>query len=433
MSDDLHILLIDSDDDDRALATTLLRGRFATAHVESSTTVATLLTSLARGGFDVVVAEYRTPWIEGPALFDAIKESHPGVPVVFLTSTDDTECAVAAVRAGAAGYLVKSSDGFQRLPTVVGDALLGEETAGPPRPGYESPADVTTRILQAAQPLVAESKGRAILGTTASVSRDTVGTDAPADQTAAREDLAQLERINTELRGLIAQTAHELDAPLRMVAQHTNAVEAHALDDKGRESLGQVLAGVSRMRELLDDLAAYSRIEAETLRTEPCECNALVDRVAHELAARFGETQVHIQRATLPTVSAAPSQLTQVFENLLSNALKFQTETPAVVEVSARDVGGGWLFSVRDCGIGVEPEFTDGIFDLFRRLRPEYSGTGVGLAICRRIVERHGGRIWVESQAGEGSTFNFTLSKNPAKAGNTRPSAAVRSSRHSAL
>ena len=294
---------------------------------------------------------------------------------------------------------------------------------------------MTTRIVAAAQPLAAGSEYRAILGAFASAARDTVGTDTPDDQTAAREDLAQLERTNTELRGLIAQTAHELDAPLRMVAQHAKVVGAHAqtLDDEGRQSLGLALAGVSRMQELLDDLAAYSRIEAETLRLEPCECNALVDRVAHQLAARFGETHVHIQRATLPTVAAAPSQLTQVFENLLSNGLKFQTETPARVEVAARDLGEEWLFSVRDYGIGVEPEFTDSIFDLFSRLQPEYSGTGVGLAICRRIVERHGGRIWVESRAGEGSTFKFTLSKNPARAGSIRPFAAVRSRRRSAL
>ncbi len=159
----------------------------------------------------------------------------------------------------------------------------------------------------------------------------------------------------------------------------------------------------------------------------------MVDRVAHQLAARCGESHVRIQWATLPTVAAAPSLLTQVFENLLSNGLKFQTETPARVEVAARDAGEEWLFWVRDYGIGVEPEFTDSIFDLFRRLRPEYEGTGVGLAICRRIVERHGGRIWVESRAGEGSTFNFTLSKNPARAGRLQPCAAVRSPRRSSL
>ena len=435
LSDDLHILLIDSDDHDRALATTLLGGRFGTGSVESIATVAALLTSLARGGFDVVVAEYWMPWIEGPALLDAIQESHPGVPVIFLTSTDDTECAVAVVRAGAADYLVKSSRGFLRLATAVDDALLAEGTAGPSRPGHASPADLTNRIVPAAQPPGAGRGQRAILGAVASAARDTAGTDTPDDQTAARGDLAQLKRINAELRGLIAQTAHELDAPLRMVAQHANAIEAHAqaLDSEGRQSLSLALAGVSRMQALLDDLTAYSRIEAETLRLEPCECNALVGRVADRLAARFGETKIHIQLATLPTVAAAPSQLTQVFDNLLSNGLKFQTETPAKVEVAARDVGGEWLFSVRDYGIGVEPEFTDSIFDLFRRLRPEYSGTGVGLAICRRIVERHGGRIWVESRAGEGSTFSFTLSKNPARAESTRPFAAVRSPRRSAL
>lgn len=217
--------------------------------------------------------------------------------------------------------------------------------------------------------------------------------------------------------GLIAQTAHELDAPLRMVAQHARMVGEHAnaLDAEGRRSLDLALAGVSRMHELLDDLGAYARIEAEALKYETCDCDALVDGVAQQLSARLGGDRARIRRAKLPTVLAERSQLTQVFENLLSNALKFQTEILASVEISARAVGEEWLFSVRDCGIGVEREFADSIFTLFKRLRPDYPGTGVGLAICRRVVERHGGRIWVESQTGGGSTFHFTLPKNPVR------------------
>ena len=336
------------------------------------------------------------PWIDGPALLDAIKESRSGVPVIFLTTTDDTECAVEIMRAGATDYLVKTSRGFLRLPTAVADAVL--EAGATPAPGP-------------------------------------VAHEPPPDDVATRDAaLARLERINTELRGLIAQTAHELDAPLRMVTQHARAVGEHAdaLDAEGRRSLVLALAGVGRMHELLDDLAAYARIEAEALNREPCDCSALVDRLVQQLSARFGTDHVRIQWAKLPTVLAERSQLTQVFENLLSNALKFQTETPARVEISARAVGEEWLFSVRDYGIGVERELANTIFNLFKRLRPEYPGTGVGLAICKRVVERHGGRIWVETRAGGGSTFHFTLPKNPVQAAVRRPPDVTRGLRRSA-
>ncbi len=390
LSDELNILLIDPSDDDRALVTTLLANRSGTTSVEAITTAAALMVSLARGGFDVVVAEYRTPWIEGPALLDAITQSCPGIPVIFLTSTDDTECGVAMMRAGADDYLVKSSRGFLRLSTAVDDAVPAAGTDAPSRP-----------------PDVAENP------------------------LASGVDPARQERINTELRGLIAQAVHELDAPLRLVAQQAKMVGEHAqgLDGEGHRSLGLALEGVTRMQELLDDLAAYSRIEAEPIRFESCECNGLVDRVARQLEVRFGEANVRIQRDTLPAVHAEPSQLMQVFENLISNGLKFQTEKPARVDIWAKAVGEEWQFSVRDYGLGVEPEFADGIFDLFKRLRPDYPGSGVGLAICRRIVERHGGRIWVESREGGGATFTFTLSKDPTNAGSTRPFAAVSSPR----
>jgi len=410
LGDELNILLIDPSDDDRALATALLGSRAGTTSVEAVATVAALVASLARGGFDVVVAEYRTPWIEGPALLDAITQSCPGVPVIFLTSTDDTERAVAMMRAGAADYLVKSSRGFLRLATAVDDAMLAAGTDAPLRP------------LDLAEDPPASG------GHPAQQER-IWGISALSSNTAIMKSECSPDSVDTELRGLIAQTVHELEAPLRLVAKQATMVGEHAqgLDGEGRRSLGLALEGVSRMQELLDDLAAYSRIEAEPIRFESCECNALVDRVVRQLEARFGEANVRIQRATLPAVYAEPSQLTQVFENLISNGLKFQTETPARVEIWANAVGEEWQFSVRDYGLGVEPEFADSIFDLFKRLRPEFPGSGVGLAICRRIVERHGGRIWVESRKSGGATFTFTLSKNPTNAGSSRPFAAVSS------
>ena len=417
----------------------MLSRRFPTARIEEAASATTYASALARGGFDVVVAEFELPWADGPALLRSINESRPGIPVVFLSRHADTERAVATMRAGAADYLVKGSRSFVRLPTAVGDAVVSARAWAAHVDTLEKVEHVGSesqhlqRLLSdAARDLAAFADAASHGGghdggqtaspkppadLTARFEPNTEGTTASPAAPAGRTN--RLEQINGELRELIAQTVHELDAPLRTVAQHARMLRESAggLSDEARLSLNLALAGVGRMQDLLDDLQAYSRLEAENLSYKSCDCNQLVDRIWRQLQTRLGAAGANSQlsKTNLPTVFAEPSQLTQVFENLLSNAVKFQTETPARVEISARAVGAEWLFSVRDHGIGIERGLADSIFTLFKRLRPEYPGTGVGLAICKRVVERHGGRIWVESRAGDGSTFHFTLPRDPTR------------------
>ena len=166
------------------------------------------------------------------------------------------------------------------------------------------------------------------------------------------------------------------------------------------------------MQQLIDDLLAYSRIGSQSKPLEPTDVSEVLRRTLTNLEVAITECGAEVVVTTpLPTVLADPVQLTQVFQNLIGNALKYRAAATPRVEISAEARGGEWLFAVRDNGIGIAPEYFERIFLIFQRLhsRAEYPGTGIGLAITKRIVERHGGRIWVQSAPGEGATFTFTI------------------------
>jgi light-regulated signal transduction histidine kinase (bacteriophytochrome) len=165
------------------------------------------------------------------------------------------------------------------------------------------------------------------------------------------------------------------------------------------------------MQTLINDLLALSRVNSRSSEFAGTDCNSIMRRVLHDLQMRVAESNASIESHDLPTVSADQAQLTQVFLNLIGNALKFHGEDRPCVRVSAQAQQDHWLFAVQDNGIGIAREHSEQIFVLFQRLhsRQKYDGTGIGLAICKKIVERHGGKIWVESELGKGSTFKFTL------------------------
>jgi len=165
------------------------------------------------------------------------------------------------------------------------------------------------------------------------------------------------------------------------------------------------------MHRLINDLLAYARLGSRAAEFVPTDCEAIFADAVSNLGSAMEENGATVTHDPLPTVMADKDQLSRLFQNLLSNAIKFRAADPPVVHVSARRNGNEWLFSVRDNGIGIDPEHFERVFLIFQRLhgKSEYSGTGVGLAICRKIVEHHGGKIWIESHAGKGSTFYFTL------------------------
>lgn len=184
------------------------------------------------------------------------------------------------------------------------------------------------------------------------------------------------------------------------------------LDDDAEEFIDFAVEGADRMREMIDDLLTYSRIERHGDPLEPVDAESVVDRVLENLQFRTEEVDAEIAVGSLPTVVGDERLLEQLFQNLVSNALKYRGEGPPHIEIDAARHGDGkWLFRVADDGIGIEPEYTDRIFEVFKRLHThrEYPGTGIGLTLCKRIADRHDGEIWVESTPGEGSTFYVTL------------------------
>jgi signal transduction histidine kinase len=225
----------------------------------------------------------------------------------------------------------------------------------------------------------------------------------------------ELARSNKDLEQFAYVTSHDLQEPLRMVSSYTQLLERRykdQLDQDANDFIAFAVDGATRMQHLIQDLLSYSRVT--TRAKEMCDFDAheaLGEAIAN-LKCAINETSAMVSSDDLPTIHADRSQLTRVFQNLIGNAIKFrQPETSPHIHISARQEDNQWLFSVQDDGIGIDEQHQDRIFVIFQRLlsKEEYAGTGIGLAICKRIIERHGGKIWVQSVLGEGSIFYFTV------------------------
>jgi light-regulated signal transduction histidine kinase (bacteriophytochrome) len=237
-----------------------------------------------------------------------------------------------------------------------------------------------------------------------------------------------LKRSNAELEEFVYVASHDLREPLRMVASFTQllAERYHGkLDKDAHAFIGFAVDGATHMQQLLHDLLVYSRAGNNSKPIVLVETNHVVNRATANLWSAIEESQA---QGPLPTVPGDEVQLVQLFQNLLANALKFRDSRPPEIRVSAQEQEGQWLFAVRDNGIGIAPDHQARIFLIFQRLhhRSEYPGTGIGLAICKKIVERHGGLIWVDSEPGQGATFYFTLPQGSGLADSGDTAAQVR-------
>lgn len=223
----------------------------------------------------------------------------------------------------------------------------------------------------------------------------------------------ELERSNAELERFAYLASHDLQEPLRMVTSFTQLLAQRyqgQLDADADQIIGFAVDGAKRMEALIRDLLTYSRV-SKIKPFESINCEEVLDLALNNLRIPLQETGTSICRYPLPTLWADRTQLVQLFQNLLSNAIKYRSDKPPEIEVGAEVQEEQYLFYVKDNGIGIESQYFERIFALFQRLhtRQQYPGTGMGLAICQKIVEFHGGRIWVESNSGQGSTFYFTI------------------------
>jgi light-regulated signal transduction histidine kinase (bacteriophytochrome) len=229
-----------------------------------------------------------------------------------------------------------------------------------------------------------------------------------------RERTTALERANADLRQLAYVSAHDLQEPVRAVSTYTQLLARRyrgKLDVEADRFINYTVEGASRVQALLTDLLAYLQIDQSDTERSETNCEDLFATALRSLQDTLSASAAVVTHDPLPTVRANATQLTLVFRNLLENALRFRLAQPVRVHVWAERRDDAWLFAVRDNGIGIEPQYAKQIFLMFERLhtQAEYPGTGMGLTICHKIIERHGGRIWVESQVGQGATFYFTL------------------------
>ncbi|HEX2960911.1 MAG TPA: ATP-binding protein, partial [Ignavibacteriales bacterium] len=226
--------------------------------------------------------------------------------------------------------------------------------------------------------------------------------------------LLELERSNKELEQFAYIASHDLQEPMRMVASFTQLLAARyqgKLDEKADEYIAFALEGARRMQTLIRDLLKYARVTSRLKPFELLDCNEILYDVLSDLQLVIGESRAEITSDTLPVIMGDITQIRQLLQNLISNAIKFRGANRPEIHISAVCGQKDWAFSIRDNGIGIDPQFHERIFLLFQRLheREKYPGTGIGLALCKKIIELHGGRIWLESEPGRGTTFYFSI------------------------
>jgi signal transduction histidine kinase len=324
---------------------------------------------------EVVLADYNLPTWKGMETLDVIRREGLDIPVILVSGALGDVNAVECIKQGATDYVLK--DSLARLPAVIRRALQ-EKLERSLR--HQTEKDLARKV-------------------------------------------DELARSNADLEQFAYVASHDLQEPLRMVTAYTQLLAERyrgKLDENADKFIGYASEGAQRMQVLIQDLLLFSRV-GRTEDRQRVECDAVIKEVLQTLRSAIEQSGAVVTHSALPAVWANPTQMAQVFQNLIGNAIKFRQKEPPVISVQAEEADQQWLFSVRDNGIGIAPEYAQQIFVVFQRLhaRTEYPGNGVGLAICKKIIERNGGKIWMESQAGAGSTFKFTLPKSDTE-GSTR-------------
>ncbi len=368
----LRVLVVEDEPADFELVLATLRtAGFQTAG-DNVQTLEQFTASVRQNPYDVILADYKLPSWNGLESVEILRREGLDIPVIMVSGALGELTAVECIKQGAADYVLK--DHLTRLPESIKRAMREKR-------------------------LRLEHKQ-------------------------AQEELA---RSNADLEQFAYVASHDLQEPLRMVATYTQLLAERyrgKLDDNADKYIHYAVDGALRMQTLVQDLLIFSRVGRQGIELQSTDCNAVFAIARENLEGAIGESGAKVTCDSLPEVMADSSQLVQVFQNLIGNAIKFRGAAPPAVHITAEKRGREWMISVTDNGIGIAPEHMEMIFVIFKRLhtRAEYPGSGIGLAVCKKIVERLGGRIWVESRLGQGSSFKFTLIA-------ARPREEIRSSR----
>jgi signal transduction histidine kinase len=355
----LRVLVAEDDPADVELLLRALRSGGFEPESDIVQTAPDFTEHVRKNSYDVVLADYNLPSWNGMETVEVLRREGTDIPVVLVSGSLGELKAVECIKRGAADYVLK--DHLPRLSESVRRALRDKKLREEHRHSQE-----------------------------------------------------ELARSNRDLEQFAYVASHDLQEPLRMVATYTQLLAERyqgKLDENADKYIHYAVEGALRMQTLVQDLLAFSRVGRQGTEFKLIECRAAVEMALKNLHAAIQESGAGINCESLPALVADGSQLVQVFQNLIGNAIKFRGGSKPVIRVQAEKRVREWIFSVADNGIGIAAEHAEIVFVIFQRLhtRAEYPGSGIGLAICQKIIERHGGRIWVESEPGKGSTFFFNL------------------------
>jgi len=372
----LKILIIeDNPGDVRLIREMLWESNAFQFELETADRLSVGIKLLEKKRFDIVLLDLALPDSQGMNTIIRAVEKFPRIPVVVLTGLSDEAIGVESISKGAQDYLVKGNLNCSILARCIRHAIGRKQ--------------------------IEEEKENLI-----------------KELNSAKHELEQkadeLARSNAELERFAFAAAHDLKEPVIVIESFIRRLQriyGGKLDEKGKELINYALDGTTRMQVLISDLLAYARIGSKECDLKPVDSEAIIKHAISNLQISIKKSGAVITNDSMPTITADQIQLVQLFQNLIGNAIKFCNDSSPHIHISAEQKDKEWVFSVSDNGIGIAPDDAERIFEIFQRLHStsKYPGTGIGLAICKKIADRHGGRIWVEAKTGKGSIFYFTI------------------------
>jgi len=362
----LRVLLVEDDPNDRDLILRELRKDEFGVTADVAGTADEFRQRLKTNCPDVVLADYNLGQWRGTEALEIMREEGLDIPLILVSGSLGDVTAVECIKQGVTDYVLKHS--LARLPVALRGALKERNAR--------------------------EERKRA--------------------QESLAQKVEELARSNADLEQFAYVASHDLQEPLRMVAAYTQLLAERyrgKLDDQADKYIHYAVDGATRMQSLIQDLLAFSRVGRQETAVKSTDCNEIVEQAIENLRTAIQESGAVVTHGPLPRLMATGSQLQQVFQNLVGNAIKFRDGKPPVIHISAEKNESEWMFSVADNGIGISAEYAESVFIIFNRLhtRTEYPGNGIGLAISKKIIERHGGRIQAKPREGGGTIFSFTM------------------------